>query len=177
MYHQILQNQKEKKCVGSVRRILNFTILGLIWMTMWLTVLSRVQKGKAWGEREVGAGDVHSKGIGSLAAPRITASWNNTAVKEIYIINYKPKVINVHILMLGFSMVEFKIAIRPRLSPSPHLPSPPLPISPSPTPPQVPENSARNMFQTRLYFKYNQSSSARQLPLKITPLKFPLKQT
>lgn len=86
MHHQILENQKEKKCVGSVRRILNFNILRLNLMTMWLTVLSRVQKGKAWGEREVGAGDVHSKGIGSLAAPRITASWNNTAVKEMYII-------------------------------------------------------------------------------------------
>lgn len=86
MHHQILENQKEKKCVGSVRRILNFNILRLNLMTMWLTVLSSVQKGKAWGEREVGAGDVHSKGIGSLAAPRITASWNNTAVKEMYII-------------------------------------------------------------------------------------------
>ena len=39
-----------------------------------LTVLSNVQKGKACGERDVGVGDVHSKGIGSLAAPRITAS-------------------------------------------------------------------------------------------------------
>lgn len=38
------------------------------------TVLSSVQNGKACGEREVGAGDEHSIGIGSLAAPRITPS-------------------------------------------------------------------------------------------------------
>lgn len=45
-------------------------------LEMWEchTVLSSVQKGKACGEREVGVGDEHSIGIGSLAAPRITPS-------------------------------------------------------------------------------------------------------
>lgn len=149
-------------------------------MTMWLTVLSRVQKGKAWGEREVGAGDVHSKGIGSLAAPRITASWNNTAVKEMYIINYQSHI------DVRLSMMEFKIAIRPQLSPTLPTLYPPVPAHPdsSPTPPHSESQKPLDEVCFRWDFILNATNHllkgnflSIEGPLKIPRPKFLLKQT